>query len=53
MALAGAGGGGFLYALIKEENHKEKIKNLIEENKLNMKIYDAKVSQDGIELSFC
>ena len=52
MALAGAGGGGFLYALVKEESHKEKIRNLIEINKLNMKIYDTKVSQDGIELNF-
>ena len=51
--MAGAGGGGFLYAFTKEEKDKETIKQLISTNKLNMKIYDAKVSQSGIELVFC
>ena len=53
MSLAGAGGGGFLYALTKEPNDKEKIQQLIFENKLNMKIYDARISPDGIDLNFC
>ena len=53
MCLAGAGGGGFMYALTKDKNGKSKIEALIIENKLNMKIYDAKISPDGIELEFC
>ena len=49
MALAGAGGGGFLYAFTKEPNLKKKIQSLIDNAKINMKIYDAKISNDGIE----
>ncbi len=53
MALAGAGGGGFLYALTKEKNCKVKMQKLLDEANLNMKIYDAQVSSEGIEFSFC
>lgn len=52
MALAGAGGGGFLYILTKEPNSKEKINKLVKSLDLNMKLYDAKISNDGIEVRF-
>lgn len=52
MALAGAGGGGFLYAITKEPNSRDKIESLLESNNLNMKVYDAKISNDGIEFNF-
>ena len=52
MALAGAGGGGFLYAITKEPDCKEEIENLLESFNLSMKIYDAKISRDGIEIQF-
>lgn len=52
MALAGAGGGGFLYALTKEADSKSKIQELLNASNLNMKIYDAQVSTDGIEFCF-
>lgn len=52
MALAGAGGGGFLFALTKEANFQKELANLIDSNNLNMKIYDAKISNDGIRYSF-
>lgn len=52
MAVAGAGGGGFLYALTIEPNVKAKISKLIKEANLNMEIYDAQVAEDGIQISF-
>lgn len=52
MALAGAGGGGFLYAITKESNSKERIEGLIASSKLDMKIFDAKISYSGIEVNF-
>jgi hypothetical protein len=52
MALAGAGGGGFLYAFSKEKNAKNKLQQILDENNLNMQLYDAKVCKDGIEFSF-
>ncbi|CAF0975030.1 unnamed protein product [Brachionus calyciflorus] len=52
MALAGAGGGGFLYAITKEADSKDEIRNLLETFNVNMKIYDAKISDDGIEMKF-
>ncbi len=52
-AMAGAGGGGFLYALTKEPNCKAQIQNLLDSSGLSyMKIYDAKISISGIELVF-
>lgn len=53
MALAGAGGGGFLYAITKEPEHIEKIKENIKAINSEMKVYNAKISQDGIEIEFC
>jgi galactokinase/mevalonate kinase-like predicted kinase len=50
MALAGAGGGGFLYILTKKPNSKNLIQQLVDH--LDMKTYDAKIAPDGIELSF-
>lgn len=50
MALAGAGGGGFLYAITKEPNSIKMIEKIISSIDLNMKIYDAKISQDGIQI---
>lgn len=52
IALAGAGGGGFLYALTKEIKQKHFIQNIINELNLNMDIYDAKISNDGFEFNF-
>ena len=51
MALAGAGGGGFLYAFTKEPNHKQQIQNAIDASSLNVKMYDVQVSTGGIELT--
>ncbi len=51
--MAGAGGGGFLYVIIKDSDCKQKIKDIIETDKFNMELYDAKISKDGIEISFC
>ena len=39
MALAGAGGGGFLYALTKEPNSKDKIQTLLDSLNMNMKTF--------------
>lgn len=52
MALAGAGGGGFLYALTKEPNSKDKIQTLLDSLNMNMKTYDARISNEGIEIKF-
>ena len=52
MALAGAGGGGFLYAITKEPNSKEKIQTLLDSLNMNMKTYDARISNEGIEIKF-
>ena len=53
MALAGAGGGGFLYMITKDTNSKNLIRNLIMDSNLHfMQIYDAHISNDGIEFSF-
>lgn len=52
-AMAGAGGGGFFYALTKEPNCKCEIQNLLDTADLSyMRIYEVKVSNSGIELSF-
>ena len=52
-AMAGAGGGGFLYALTKEPNCKSKIQKFLDSADLSyMKIYEAQVSNSGIELYF-
>jgi hypothetical protein len=51
MALAGAGGGGFLYALTKEPNSKDKIQGMLDSLNLNMKTYDAQISNEGIEIN--
>jgi hypothetical protein len=53
MALAGAGGGGFLYALTREKNCRSEMQKLLDEAELNMTIYDAQVSNEGIEFCFC
>ena len=50
MALAGAGGGGFLYALAKEPDCRNKIQELIDASDLKMKIYGCQVSDEGIDL---
>ena len=50
MALAGAGGGGFLFILTKEPNSQRKIQELVE--CLDMKVYEAKIASSGIELTF-
>jgi galactokinase/mevalonate kinase-like predicted kinase len=52
MALAGAGGGGFLYAITREKNCAEFLQNLINLSHLNMKLYNAQISIHGIQLSF-
>ncbi len=52
MALAGAGGGGFIYAITKEPKNKEEIQNLIDASNLNMQIYQACIAIDGIEFNF-
>ena len=52
IALAGAGGGGFLYALAKDSTSKQKIQQVIDDGQFNMQFYDAKVSNDGIEFKF-
>ena len=52
MALAGAGGGGFLYVLMKSASFRDNIKNIIDESDLNMQIYDACISEEGIEFNF-
>jgi len=52
MALAGAGGGGFLFVLMKEPSVREKIEEIIAENALGMQIYEAKVSNKGYQCKF-
>ncbi len=50
--MAGAGGGGFMYALTKEPNSKSRIQKLLDKSSLNMCLYDASISSDGIEFNF-
>jgi len=52
MALAGAGGGGFLFVLMKETNVRSKIEEIIAENALGMHIYEAKISNTGYQCKF-
>jgi hypothetical protein len=52
MALAGAGGGGFMYAITKEPNGGSRIKELLDESGLNMELYHASISNDGIDFNF-
>ena len=54
MALAGAGGGGFLYMLAKEPNSKREIEKILrEQNNLNtVQVYDVEVARDGMEFKF-
>jgi fucokinase len=53
LAMAGAGGGGFLYAITKEPDSKSKIQQLLNESDLkDVCLYDARVSNDGIEFKF-
>ena len=49
VALAGAGGGGFLYALLKSSESKEQIEQIVQS--LNMEVYRAEISKDGIEFN--
>jgi len=48
--LAGAGGGGFLYALLKSLQNKTQVEQIVQS--LNMEIYRAEISIDGIEFNF-
>jgi len=50
VALAGAGGGGFLYALLKSSQNKTQVEQIVQS--LNMEIYRAEISIDGIEFNF-
>ena len=52
MALAGAGGGGFLYAITKEAESKSMIQKLLDESNLGMCLYNASISSEGIEFNF-
>jgi hypothetical protein len=50
--MAGAGGGGFVFALTKEADAATQIAALVDSANLNMRIYQAQVSKRGIELRF-
>ena len=52
MALAGAGGGGFLFVLMKEPNVRSQIEEIIEKDALGMQIYEAKISNTGYQCQF-
>jgi fucokinase len=52
MALAGAGGGGFLYILTKERNKKTEVQNIIDSTGYHMKLYDAKLAKNGITVEY-
>jgi galactokinase/mevalonate kinase-like predicted kinase len=49
MALAGAGGGGFLYILTKKVNNRDEIQQLVDH--LGMVTYSAQLSLSGVELN--
>ena len=52
MALAGAGGGGFLYILTKEPNIKAQVQDIIDSTGYHMKLYDAKLAKSGITVEY-
>lgn len=48
--MAGAGGGGFVFALTRKPDDNETIARLVDSANLNMKVYRAQISNDGIQL---
>lgn len=48
--MAGAGGGGFVFALTREPNDHARLATLVDSINLNMRIYQAQISNCGIEL---
>lgn len=50
--MAGAGGGGFVYALTRERNDHARIASLVDSVNQNMRIYQAQISNSGIEIKF-
>ena len=52
MALAGAGGGGFLYILTKEANKRIDVQSIIDSTGYHMKLYDAKLSKTGLTVEY-
>lgn len=52
MSLAGAGGGGFLYVIMKETNCEKMVKKIIDDEGLSMIIYKAELSNKGIVVDY-
>ena len=53
MAMAGAGGGGFLYGILKDGATKETVRAVLSQHSdFKAELYDASIAVEGMELVF-
>ena len=48
MSLCGAGGGGFMYVLLKEGMSRKEVRGMIEGDFPNVEVYDVEVDETGM-----